>query len=47
MIKSVKAAAPNAKIVVTGYPYLYDPVAPGQTDPQSQFIYKANCWLTD
>ena len=41
MIKSVKAAAPNAKVVVTGYPYLYDPVAPGQTDPMSQFIYKA------
>ena len=28
MIQSVKAAAPNAKIVVTGYPYLFDPVAP-------------------
>ena len=41
MIRSVKAAAPNAKVVVTGYPYLYDPVAPGQTDPLSLFIYKA------
>lgn len=41
MIQSVKAAAPNARVVVTGYPYLYDPVAPGQTDPMSLFIYKA------
>ena len=41
MIQSVKAAAPNAKVVVTGYPYLYDPVAPGQTDPASLFIYRA------
>ena len=41
MIQSVKAAAPNAKVVVTGYPYLYDPVAPGKTDPMSLFIYKA------
>ena len=35
MIQSVQAAAPNAKIVVTGYPYLYDPVAAGRTDPMS------------
>ena len=41
MIRSVQAAAPNAKVVVTGYPYLYDPVAPGQTDRLSLFIYKA------
>lgn len=41
MIQRVKAAAPNAKVVVTGYPYLYDPVAPGQSDPMSRFIYKA------
>ena len=41
MIQRVKAAAPNAKVVVTGYPYLYDPVAPGQADPMSLFIYKA------
>ena len=41
MIQSVKAAAPHARIVVTGYPYLYDPIAPGQTDPTSLFIYKA------
>ncbi|MET1064141.1 MAG: SGNH/GDSL hydrolase family protein [Arthrobacter sp.] len=41
MIQSVKAAAPNAKIVVTGYPYLYDPVAPNPADPLSMFIYKA------
>lgn len=41
MIQAVQAAAPNAKVVVTGYPYLYDPVAPGQTDPMSLFIYRA------
>lgn len=41
MIQRVKAAAPNAKVVVTGYPYLYDPVAPGQADPMSLFIYKS------
>lgn len=41
MIQSVKAAAPNAKIVVTGYPYLYDPVPAGFTDPMSQFIHQA------
>jgi lysophospholipase L1-like esterase len=41
MIQRVKAAAPNAKVVVTGYPYLYDPVAPGQKDPMSLFISKA------
>ena len=26
---------------MTGYPYLYDPVTPGQADPMSLFIYKA------
>ena len=41
MIQSVKAAAPNAKIVVTGYPYLYDPISAGLTDPMSLFIYQA------
>jgi len=41
MIQSVKAAAPNAKIVVTGYPYLYDPVAPNPADPLSVFIGQA------
>ena len=41
MIQSVKAAAPNAKIVVTGYPYLYDPVPLNQADPMSVFIYQA------
>jgi lysophospholipase L1-like esterase len=41
MIRSVKAAAPRAKVVVTGYPYLYDPVAPGRPDPVSRFIDKA------
>ncbi|WP_346927712.1 SGNH/GDSL hydrolase family protein [uncultured Arthrobacter sp.] len=41
MIQSVQAAAPNAKIVVTGYPYLFDPIPAGLTDPMSQFIYQA------
>jgi len=41
MIQSVKAAAPNAKIVVTGYPYLYDPVIPNPADPLSLFIQQA------
>ena len=41
MIQSVKAAAPNARIVVTGYPYLFDPIPAGRTDPASQFIYQA------
>ena len=41
MIQSVKAAAPNAKIVVTGYPYLYDPVPLDPADPMSVFIYQA------
>lgn len=41
MVQSVHAAAPNARIVVTGYPYLYNPVSPGRTDPLSLFIYRA------
>jgi lysophospholipase L1-like esterase len=41
MIQSVQAAAPNAKIVVTGYPYLFDPIPANLPDPMSQFIYKA------
>jgi lysophospholipase L1-like esterase len=41
MIRSVKEAAPNAKIVVTGYPYLYDPVVPNANDPLSLFISTA------
>lgn len=39
MIRSVQAAAPNAKIVVTGYPRLFDPVE--ATDPMAGFIYQA------
>lgn len=38
LIQSVRAAAPNAKIVVTGYPYLYDPVTPDPADKLSLFI---------
>lgn len=42
MIQSVQAAAPNAEIVVTGYPYLYDPVPLNTADPMSVFIYQAS-----
>jgi lysophospholipase L1-like esterase len=41
MIESVHAAAPNAKIVVTGYPYLLDPIEAGRTDAAGLFIYQA------
>lgn len=41
MIQSVKSAAPNAKVVVTGYPYLYDPGTLNPTDPMSAFISNA------
>lgn len=39
MIRSVQAAAPNAKIVVTGYPRLFDPVEPNH--PMAKFISDA------
>jgi lysophospholipase L1-like esterase len=41
LIQRVRTAAPNAKIVVTGYPYLYDPVVPDPADPLSLFIHRA------
>ena len=41
MIQSVKAAAPNAKIVVTGYPYLFEPLTSAPTDSLSMFIVQA------
>jgi lysophospholipase L1-like esterase len=41
MIKAVQDAAPNADVVVTGYPYLFDPIPPGATDALSLFIYQA------
>ncbi|MFM9276111.1 SGNH/GDSL hydrolase family protein [Pseudarthrobacter sp. NKDBFgelt] len=41
MIESVQAAAPNARIVVTGYPYLLDPIPAGQTSAAALFIYQA------
>lgn len=41
MIQSVQAAAPRAKIVVTGYPYLYNPVPLDPDDQTSVFINKA------
>jgi lysophospholipase L1-like esterase len=37
MILAVKAAAPNAKIVVTGYPHLFAP-APGFPDQANLFV---------
>jgi lysophospholipase L1-like esterase len=47
MIKSVRAAAPNARIVVTGYPYLFDPVNPDPTNPMSLFISQATLLADD
>ncbi|WP_024365627.1 SGNH/GDSL hydrolase family protein [Arthrobacter sp. TB 26] len=41
MIQSVQAAAPNAKIVVTGYPYLFDPLNLNPADPMTPFILQA------
>lgn len=41
MIQSVQAAAPNAKIVVTGYPYLFDPYNVNPADPMAPFILQA------
>ena len=41
MIQAVQAAAPNADIVVTGYPYLYDPVPFDPANPMSVFIANA------
>lgn len=41
MIEGVQAAAPNARIVVTGYPYLLDPIPAGQTSAAALFIYQA------
>ncbi|WP_426227602.1 SGNH/GDSL hydrolase family protein [Pseudarthrobacter sp. DSP2-3-2b1] len=40
MIQSVHEAAPNARIVVTGYPYILDPLPADQTNPMS-FNYVA------
>ncbi|MDN4645177.1 SGNH/GDSL hydrolase family protein [Arthrobacter sp. PsM3] len=41
MIRSVQTAAPNAKIVVTGYPYLFDPFNLDPADSMTPFIYQA------
>ena len=47
MIQSVQAAAPNAKIVVTGYPYLYDPIPLDPADPMSAVHLPGDtAWLT-
>ncbi|MGX1159710.1 lysophospholipase L1-like esterase [Arthrobacter sp. SLBN-100] len=42
MIGAVQDAAPKAEIVVTGYPYLFDPVPFDPTNPTSVFISQAN-----
>ena len=42
MIDAVQTAAPNAKIVVTGYPYLFDPIPFDTNNPTSVFINQAN-----
>jgi lysophospholipase L1-like esterase len=42
MISAVQAAAPKAEIVVTGYPYLFDPMPFDPTNPTSVFISQAN-----
>lgn len=47
MIHSVKAAAPNAKIAVTGYPYLYDPDGPFPADPVSVLFLQRATFLVD
>jgi lysophospholipase L1-like esterase len=42
MIEAVQAAAPKAQIVVTGYPYLFDPIPFDPNNPTSVFINQAN-----
>ncbi len=42
MIEAVQAAAPKADVVLTGYPYLFDPVPFDPNSPTSVFIYEAN-----
>lgn len=41
LIHSVRAAAPNARIVVTGYPYLYDPAGINPAGPSAPLMYQS------
>lgn len=41
LIHSVRAAAPNARIAVTGYPYLYDPAGIDPADPSAPLMYQS------
>jgi lysophospholipase L1-like esterase len=42
MIRSVQAAAPNAQVVLTGYPYLFEPLPLNSENPVSLFVQQAN-----
>jgi lysophospholipase L1-like esterase len=42
MIEAVQDAAPKADIVVTGYPYLFEPIPFDPDNPMSVFVYRAN-----
>jgi lysophospholipase L1-like esterase len=42
MIEAVQAAAPKADVVLTGYPYLFDPIPLDPHNPTSVFINEAN-----
>lgn len=41
LVRSVRAAAPNARIVLTGYPDLYDPAGLDPADPLAPLILNA------
>jgi lysophospholipase L1-like esterase len=47
MIESVEVAAPNSRIVVTGYPYLFDPIPLDPANPASFLISQANLLVSD
>lgn len=47
MIDTVQAAATKAEIVVTGYPYLFDPIPFDSTNPTSVFINEANLLVSE
>ena len=47
MIDAVREAAPKADIVLTGYPYLFDPIPLDPTNPTSVFIHQANLLVSE
>jgi len=47
MIQAVQAAAPKADIVVTGYPYLFEPIPVDPNNPASVFIQQANYLVSE